>query len=180
MLAHFLSGLNRREVSRMAYRRTDNVIRRLAARHDAIIAAAGALAGEAGINAVQIGPVAERAGIAAGTLSRYFSSQTHVIAALWASVSVHAVGAMAPAGAGARGRVDRRIGWAACGVHRRRCREDARRGADADAVRVARGRRGRRARARARGADQDAGAREGKFMNDAEAVNTRIEQLETR
>ena len=61
MLAHFLSSSNRQEVSRMAYRRTENVIRRLAARHDAIIAAAGALASEAGINAVQIGPVAERA-----------------------------------------------------------------------------------------------------------------------
>jgi hypothetical protein len=44
------------EVSRMAYRRTENVVRRLAARHDAIVAAAGALAAEAGINAVQIAP----------------------------------------------------------------------------------------------------------------------------
>jgi len=35
-------------------------------------------------------------------------------------------------------------------------------------------------RARARGADQNAGAGEGKFMNDAEPVNMRIEQLETR
>lgn len=78
----------------MAYRRTENVIRRLAARHDAIIAAAGALATEAGINAVQIGPVAERAGIAAGTVYRYFPSKTDVIAALVVSVSKREIGAM--------------------------------------------------------------------------------------
>ena len=78
----------------MAYRRTENVIRRLAARHDAIIAAAAALAAEAGINAVQIGPVAERAGIAAGTVYRYFPSKTDVIAALVVSVSEREIGAM--------------------------------------------------------------------------------------
>ena len=71
----------------MAYRRTENVVRRLAARHDAILAAAGALAAEAGINAVQIAPVAERAGIAAGTVYRYFPSKTDLVAALVASVS---------------------------------------------------------------------------------------------
>src|SRR3954469_12260938 len=78
----------------MAYRRTENVVRRLAARHDAIIAAAGALAAEAGINAVQIGPVAERAGIAAGTVYRYFPSKTDVIAALVAEVSEREIEAM--------------------------------------------------------------------------------------
>src|SRR3954471_23141177 len=78
----------------MAYRRTANVVRRLAARHDAILAAAGALASEAGINAVQIGPVAERAGIAAGTVYRYFPSKADVIVALVASVSEREIGAM--------------------------------------------------------------------------------------
>ena len=78
----------------MPYRRTENVIRRLAARHDAIIAAAGALAAEAGINAVQIGPVAERAGIAAGTVYRYFPSKTDLIAALVIAVSEREIGAM--------------------------------------------------------------------------------------
>ena len=60
----------------MPYRRTDNVRRKLAARHDAILAAARALASEGGIAAVQIAPVAERAGIAAGTVYRYFPSKT--------------------------------------------------------------------------------------------------------
>jgi AcrR family transcriptional regulator len=78
----------------MAYRRTENVVRRLAARHDAILAAAGALAGEAGINAVQIAPVAERAGIAAGTVYRYFPSKTELVAALVATVSERELSAM--------------------------------------------------------------------------------------
>jgi AcrR family transcriptional regulator len=60
----------------MAYRRTENVVRRLAARAMAIIAAAGALAAEAGINAVQIAPVSQRAGVATGTVYRYFPSKT--------------------------------------------------------------------------------------------------------
>ena len=78
----------------MAYRRTESVLRRLAARHDAILAAASALAAEAGINAVQIAPVAERSGIAAGTVYRYFPSNTELIAALVAAVSEREIGAM--------------------------------------------------------------------------------------
>src|SRR5262245_9043444 len=78
----------------MAYRRTENVIRRLTARHDAIIAAAAALAAEAGIHAVQIAPVAERAGIAAGTVYRYFPSKTDLVAALVAMVAEREIGAM--------------------------------------------------------------------------------------
>ena len=78
----------------MAYRRTENVLRRLAARHDAILGAAAALATEAGINAVQIAPVAERSGIAAGTVYRYFPSKTELIAALVGAVSEREIGAM--------------------------------------------------------------------------------------
>jgi AcrR family transcriptional regulator len=78
----------------MAYRRTENVVRRLAARHDAIIAAAGALAAEAGINAVQIGPVSQRAGVATGTVYRYFPSKTELVAALVAAVSERELSAM--------------------------------------------------------------------------------------
>ena len=50
----------------MPYRQTENVVRKLAARHDAILAAARDVAAEGGMAAVQIAPVAERAGIAAG------------------------------------------------------------------------------------------------------------------
>ena len=87
----------------MAYRRTENVVRRLAARHDAILAAAGALAAESGISAVQIAPVAERAGIAAGTVYRYFPSKTDLVAALVASVSEREIGAMRQAADAAPG-----------------------------------------------------------------------------
>ena len=66
----------------MAYRRTDNVVRQLAARHGAIMAAAAALAAEGGMGAVQIAAVAARANIAAGTVYRYFPSKTDLIAAL--------------------------------------------------------------------------------------------------
>src|SRR5262249_29572429 len=66
----------------MAYRRTEWVVRRLAARHDAIMAAARGLATERGMGAVQIAPVAARAGIAAGTVYRYFPSKTEMVTAL--------------------------------------------------------------------------------------------------
>ena len=78
----------------MPYRRTENVVRRLAARHDAIVAAAGALAGEGGINAVQIAPVSQRAGVATGTVYRYFPSKTDLVAALVATVAEREIGAM--------------------------------------------------------------------------------------
>jgi len=66
----------------MPYRRTENVVLRLAAREHAILDAATALAAEGGMGAVQIAAVAERAGIAAGTVYRYFPSKTDLVAAL--------------------------------------------------------------------------------------------------
>jgi AcrR family transcriptional regulator len=87
----------------MPYRRTDNVERRLAARHDAILAAASALAAEAGLAAVQIAPVATRAGIAAGTVYRYFPSKAELIAALVAAFSQTEIAALRQAGDAAPG-----------------------------------------------------------------------------
>jgi AcrR family transcriptional regulator len=78
----------------MAYRRTENVIRRLAARQDAIVASARLAASEGGMAAVQIVPVAERAGIAAGTVYRYFPSKTELVAKLVAVVSEQEIGAV--------------------------------------------------------------------------------------
>ncbi len=66
----------------MPYRRTENVVRKLAARREAILRAARDLATEAGMAAVQVAPVAERAGIAAGTIYRYFPSKTALVTAL--------------------------------------------------------------------------------------------------
>src|SRR5215510_10566386 len=87
----------------MAYRRTERVLHRLAARHAAIIAAAGELAAESGMDAVQIVPVAARAGIAAGTVYRYFPSKTELVAELVAGVAEREVAAIRRAAAAAPG-----------------------------------------------------------------------------
>jgi AcrR family transcriptional regulator len=87
----------------MPYRRTDNVARRLAVRHDAIIAAARAAASEGGMAAVHIAPVAARAGIAAGTVYRYFPGKIDLIAALLAEISAREMGALRRAAAVAPG-----------------------------------------------------------------------------
>jgi AcrR family transcriptional regulator len=78
----------------MPYRRTENVARRLAARHAAIIGAARAAASEGGMAAVQIAPVAARAGIAAGTVYRYFPGKTDLVAALLTEISDREIGAL--------------------------------------------------------------------------------------
>lgn len=112
----------------MAYRRTDNVERKLAARHAAILAAARTLASEGGIAAVQIAPVARRAGIAAGTVYRYFPSKTELMAELVTALARSEIAALvrsadaapgplsalaaAVATFGARALADRRLAFA--------------------------------------------------------------------
>jgi AcrR family transcriptional regulator len=87
----------------MPYRRTDNVRRKLAARRDAILTAASALASEGGIAAVQIAPVAERAGIAAGTVYRYFPSKTDLVAELVTELAQREIAALSKAADAAPG-----------------------------------------------------------------------------
>ena len=87
----------------MPYRRTENVVRRLAERELSILNAATAIAGEGGMAAVQIAAVAKRAGIAAGTVYRYFPSKTDLIAELVAAVAGRELDAMNAAGAAAPG-----------------------------------------------------------------------------
>ncbi|HKM87613.1 MAG TPA: TetR/AcrR family transcriptional regulator [Xanthobacteraceae bacterium] len=87
----------------MPYRRTENVARRLAARHSAIIAAARQIASEGGMAAVQIAAVAARAGIAAGTVYRYFPAKTDLVAAVLAEIAEREVGALRRAADGAPG-----------------------------------------------------------------------------
>jgi AcrR family transcriptional regulator len=89
--------------SSMVYRRTDNVVRRLALRRDAILAAARAAAAEGGMTAVHIAPVAARAGIAAGTVYRYFPGKTELVAELVAAISARELAAMRRAAAAAPG-----------------------------------------------------------------------------
>jgi len=78
----------------MPYRRTENVTRRLAGRQEAIVEAAHALAAEGGMATVQIAPVAARAGIAAGTVYRYFPSKTELVGAVMRAVSERELAAM--------------------------------------------------------------------------------------
>ena len=87
----------------MAYRRTERETARLAARHEAIVEAARALASESGLGAVQIVPVAERAGIAAGTVYRYFPAKIDMVSALVAAVSAREIAAMRQAADAAPG-----------------------------------------------------------------------------
>src|SRR5262252_8151320 len=87
----------------MVYRRTENAARRLGARREAIVAAAQALAAEGGMAAVQIASVAARAGIAAGTVYRYFPSKTELVAAVIATVSERELAAMRAAADAAPG-----------------------------------------------------------------------------
>jgi len=115
----------------MPYRRTENVVRRLAARELTILNAATAIAAEGGMAAVQIAAVANRARIAAGTVYRYFPSKTDLIAELVATVAGRELDAMKAAGDAAPGPMsalaasiatfaaralnERRLAWAVMG-----------------------------------------------------------------
>lgn len=87
----------------MPYRRTENVSRRLAARRAAIVAAARAAASEGGLAALQIGPVAAKAGIAAGTVYRYFPGKTDLVTALLGEILDAETGALRRAAEAAPG-----------------------------------------------------------------------------
>src|ERR1700743_1301853 len=87
----------------MAYRRTENVIRRLKGRHNPIVAAAREAAAAGGMAAIQIAPVAERAGVAAGTVYRYFPGKIELIGALVESVAEREIEAVRKAADAAPG-----------------------------------------------------------------------------
>jgi AcrR family transcriptional regulator len=87
----------------MAYRQTENVARKLAARQRAILSAAQDAASEGGMAAVQIAPVAERAGIATGTVYRYFPAKTELVAGLVKALAEREISALASAAAAAPG-----------------------------------------------------------------------------
>jgi len=87
----------------MAYRRTENVVRRLAEREQTILNAAHSIAGEEGMGAVQIAAVAQRADIAAGTVYRYFSSKNDLVAEVIAAAAGRELTAMRAAADAAPG-----------------------------------------------------------------------------
>ncbi len=87
----------------MPYRRTENVVRRLAQREQTIVDAARAAAVAGGMSAVQIAAVAERAGIASGTVYRYFPSKSDLVSELVAAVAERMLDAMRAAADAAPG-----------------------------------------------------------------------------
>src|SRR5690242_15220481 len=113
----------------MPYRRTENVVRRLAEREQTIVEAARSAARSGGMQAVQIAEVAQRAGIASGTIYRYFPSKSELVSELIATVAERTIEAMRQAADAAPGPLsalaatiamlashtldERRLAWAA-------------------------------------------------------------------
>jgi AcrR family transcriptional regulator len=113
----------------MPYRRTENVVRRLAERERAIVDAARSAAQSGGLAAVQIASVAARAGIASGTVYRYFPSKSDLVSELIGAVTERTIEAMRKAAGAAPGPLsalaaaiaafatrliaERRLAWAA-------------------------------------------------------------------
>jgi AcrR family transcriptional regulator len=87
----------------MPYRRTEKVARKRAARHQAIIEAAAAAARDGGLAALRMAPVAARAGVAAGTVYRYFPSKADLVTELTAAVAAREIAALEAAADAAPG-----------------------------------------------------------------------------
>jgi AcrR family transcriptional regulator len=84
----------------LAYRQTDRVAARLAETRASILDAARALVAEGGFAAVQMSEVARKAGVATGTLYRYFSSKEALCRELFREVSSREMGKLAEIVAG--------------------------------------------------------------------------------
>lgn len=108
----------------MPYRRTERIEKRLQARRAALLAAARGIAADYGLAAVQIAPVAERAGTAAGTVYRYFPSKQHLVEALVADIEAEELEAMRAVAAAAPGPLSALTAAIACfsarAIHHRR------------------------------------------------------------
>ena len=79
----------------MAYRKTDKVTARLADTRRSILDAARDLVAEGGFAAVQMTEVAKKAGVATGTLYRYFSSKEALCRQVFREVSAREMGMLA-------------------------------------------------------------------------------------
>ena len=76
----------------MAYRRTDKAIQRQADKRARILKAARDLVADGGWSAAQVDRVAEKSGVATGTVYRYWSSKSELCAEIVATVSTREVG----------------------------------------------------------------------------------------
>ncbi len=87
----------------MAYRRTATVQSRLDAQRERILAAAAALLADAGYSGCSMTAVAERAGVAPGTLYNYVSGKAELIAEVFRTVATGELEAVRSAVAAASG-----------------------------------------------------------------------------
>ena len=76
----------------MAYRRTDKATKRQADKRARILKAARDLVADGGWSAAQVDHVADKAGVATGTVYRYWSSKAELCAEIVATVSTSEVG----------------------------------------------------------------------------------------
>ena len=79
----------------MAYRRTDTVSARLADNRRGILNAARDLVAQGGFGAAQMTDVARRAGVATGTLYRYFPSKEELCRQVFREVSAREMNVLA-------------------------------------------------------------------------------------
>lgn len=93
----------------MAYRTTERTEARRAETRGRIVTAARELIAEGGYVAAQVAPVADRAGVAVGTVYRYFPSKSDLFAEVFREASQHEVDAMAEAVHASTGRAPERI-----------------------------------------------------------------------
>ncbi len=84
----------------MAYRKTDKVAARIADTRRGILDAARDLVSEGGFAAVQMTEVAKKAGVATGTLYRYFSSKEALCRQVFREVSAREMGMLAEIASG--------------------------------------------------------------------------------
>jgi len=93
----------------VAYRTTERTKARRAETRGRIVTAARELIAEGGYVAAQVAPVADRAGVAVGTVYRHFPSKSDLFAEVFREASQHEVDAMAAAIEAASGSAPERI-----------------------------------------------------------------------
>jgi AcrR family transcriptional regulator len=91
----------------VAYRPTERTEARKAAVRDRIVTAARELVAHGGYAEAQVAAVAERAGVATGTVYRHFPSKTELFAEVFRNASQHEVDAVIDAAAGDRSATER-------------------------------------------------------------------------